>query len=111
VIDQQHILAVFTESRPGREDEFNRWYDEVHVGDLLVVPGIESVQRFHISATEPPQSPSHRWLGIYELSRNPNEVMEALRATREQRTMSPAYDSDRTVRFYYTAISNRRTAD
>lgn len=36
---------VFTNSVPGREEAFNRWYDEVHIGDLLRVPGIVGAHR------------------------------------------------------------------
>ena len=30
-----HRLIVFTQPTEGKEDEYNRWYDEVHLGDVL----------------------------------------------------------------------------
>ena len=38
-------LIVFSRPTPGREDEFNKWYSDQHVGDLLKVPGIVAGQR------------------------------------------------------------------
>lgn len=33
------LLLVQTNSVAGREDEFNRWYSETHLADVLAVPG------------------------------------------------------------------------
>jgi hypothetical protein len=108
--DAKHVLVVFTESRPGQEDEFNRWYNEVHVKDLLAIDGIEAVQRFQLSDVNPAQPAPHRWLGVYEISADPQDVMAALVAGRDTRAPnSPAYDSAKTVRWYYTAITDRLT--
>ena len=30
----------------GREDEFNRWYDEIHLDEVLQISGFKSAQRF-----------------------------------------------------------------
>ena len=32
-----HRLVVFTEAMPGRDGEFNEWYDEVHLKEVLEV--------------------------------------------------------------------------
>jgi len=37
---------VLTNAVPGREEEFNRWYTEQHLPDVLRVPGVVSAQRF-----------------------------------------------------------------
>jgi hypothetical protein len=37
--------VVLTNCDADHEDEFNRWYDEVHLGDLLRVPGIVGARR------------------------------------------------------------------
>ncbi|HVW42146.1 MAG TPA: hypothetical protein VHC18_12430 [Amycolatopsis sp.] len=106
----KHVLVIFTESVPGQEDEFNRWYNDLHIPDLLKIDGIEAVRRFEIAEMDPPQAATHRFLGIYELSRDPREVIDALVATRETRAPnSPAYDAAKSVRFYYTAITDRLT--
>jgi hypothetical protein len=57
---------VFTNAKPGREDEFNSWYSNVHVQDVLTVPGFRQAQRFEL---EPDVSMPSEWryLVIYEI--------------------------------------------
>lgn len=74
---------VMSNAVEGTDAEFNKWYDEVHVTDVLAVPGVVSAQRFTLSeltapeveGTPPPPPPAHRYLAVYELERDPNEVM------------------------------------
>ncbi|MDO8530570.1 MAG: hypothetical protein Q7T26_00135 [Dehalococcoidia bacterium] len=41
------LLAVFANCKdPTREDEFNRWYDTVHIPDVVRTPGIVDSQRY-----------------------------------------------------------------
>lgn len=42
----KHILMVFTNPRQGCEEDFNSWYDTVHLPDVLQVAGFEAAQRF-----------------------------------------------------------------
>jgi hypothetical protein len=71
---------VFTNCIPGREDEFNRWYDEIHIGDLLRVPGIVGAHRSVISPAQASMATGdvelcgpedigarYRFLAIYEI--------------------------------------------
>jgi hypothetical protein len=47
----QSILLVLTNPVPGREAEFNDWYDNRHVPEVLAVPGFVSCTRF-VRSTE-----------------------------------------------------------
>ena len=47
-----------------REEEFNHWYNTVHVPDVLETPGILSARRFRND--EPPEGHG-RFLAIYEV--------------------------------------------
>jgi hypothetical protein len=53
---------VFTNPTEGHEAEFNTWYDEVHLGEVLAVPGFIGAERYRIEAAEA----EHRYLAIYE---------------------------------------------
>jgi hypothetical protein len=87
-VAQEELLLVFTNSTEGREDEFHKWYDEVHIPDVLRVPGVLSAQRHVISPVEieeiegapNPAPPAHRFMVAYLLSRNGNEVMQEFSA-------------------------------
>src|SRR3989442_1225045 len=44
------ILQVLSKcSDPAREEEFNRWYNEVHLPDLLAIEHIVAAQRFKVA--------------------------------------------------------------
>jgi hypothetical protein len=42
---RKSIYVVFTEPIPGREDEFNDWYEREHIPDVLRVKGIVAETR------------------------------------------------------------------
>lgn len=69
-------FVVRTEAVEGREDEFNYWYDNQHVPDLLSVPGIVAVQRFRHHRTQRPgrSAPSHRYVAVWEIAGDPATV-------------------------------------
>jgi hypothetical protein len=80
------IYMVFSNPAPGKDAEFNRWYDEVHVPEVLAVDGMVSAQRLALFETESGRasgdlSPTnHRYGLLYELDRHPDEVMAEVQA-------------------------------
>ena len=73
------IMAVFTNPASAEaEDEYNRWYDEVHVKELLTVPGVLSASRYRLSDGGHGETSDHRYLAIYELDADPNTVLGRL---------------------------------
>ena len=57
---------VLTTPVPGREDEYNHWYDNAHVPDLLRIPGVISAQRFRIATVQRSPGPfDFDYLAIY----------------------------------------------
>jgi len=72
-------MIVLTNHAPGREQQFNRWYDEVHIPEVLQIGPITACQRFKIvDAQMQPQT--HRYLAIYEFEGSAKEALEALQA-------------------------------
>ena len=64
----QAILLGLMNAVEGEEAEFNRWYDEQHLDDVLAIPGMISARRFHV--VENPDNPDAtpwRYLTIYEV--------------------------------------------
>lgn len=81
----ENVFVVLTNPITGEDDRFNEWYDTTHIPQVLNVPGVVAAQRYEVSevtvpddkdlpATLPP--PTHRYMVIYELDRDPNEVMQ-----------------------------------
>ena len=93
-----HIMVVATECEPGHEAEFHEWYEQVHIPDLLAIPGIRSAQRYRSTRDDG----SHRWLAIYELVDDPDEVNR--RIAEKPMFRSPYYLRERTVNTIYAVL-------
>lgn len=77
----RHVLLALTNAADGREDEFNDWYDNRHLGDVLQVPGFVSAQRFKLSGAQRMDAPPYKYLAIYEIETdNIQETIAALSA-------------------------------
>jgi len=44
----QFRMIMLSQAQPGRESDYERWYDEIHIPDMLQVPGFTAVQRFRV---------------------------------------------------------------
>jgi hypothetical protein len=97
------MLLVFTNSVEGRDEDFNKWYDTRHIGDILKVPGIVAAQRYELAPMTLPEGddapaelppPAHRYLTIYTISGDPDAVMKEFlqRAGTDQLELSEALD-------------------
>jgi hypothetical protein len=69
-LSQAIYLAFANPASTQAEGEFNRWYDEVHVPDVLGIPGIVAATRYRQSPFQ--RQPYHgrhsyRYLAVYEL--------------------------------------------
>jgi hypothetical protein len=47
-----YTWLVFTNCTAGHEAEYDAWYDDVHVPDLLRIPGVQSATRCAIDGTQ-----------------------------------------------------------
>lgn len=77
----RHLFVVFTNSIEGRDDAYNDWYSNVHLGDVLKVHGIVAAQRFALSDVQrdPPPFP-WRYLALYEIETDDlNKTLASLR--------------------------------
>jgi hypothetical protein len=86
-------FVVLTNAKPGEEAAYHRWYDEVHLGDVLDVPGFVSAQRFEIANAA--DFSGFRFLAIYEIeSDDPQATLAGLmkRAGTAAMVISPAMD-------------------
>lgn len=76
------MLAMLTPAS-GREDEFNRWYDETHAGEALATPGLASITRYKFAdlVLFPGTEISTRYLTIYELDDDRPETIDRVAAS------------------------------
>jgi hypothetical protein len=76
-------FVVLTRAAPGREAEFDDWYDNRHLPDVVAVEGVVSARRFNIEQQSETDfaAPSWRSLAIYELEADdPQRVIAAISA-------------------------------
>ena len=72
-MSHEYTLIVYTSPADGREDEYNAWYDDIHLPEFSALPGVITGRRFQVVAEGKPQ-----YAAIYELSAHPDEVMAAM---------------------------------
>ena len=63
----RYKYLVFTNARDERDDEFNQWYDEVHLAEVVAVPGFTGAERYALRPQPGEPEPSHRYLAIYDM--------------------------------------------
>lgn len=117
----KHLMVVLSNARPGQEDEFNRWYSDVHMLETINnLDGFDSAQRFRIANL--PGAPEHlyEYLAIYEVTDDQLETaFQQFRWQRQERaealaegrepvlSVSTALDGDRFLMGFFSAITDR----
>ena len=65
------MIVLSGPTSPEEEDAFNTWYSDVHLPEIVALPGVTSAARYKIVNLEQssdPQSPVHQYVAIYELT-------------------------------------------
>lgn len=61
----KYSFVVLSNPTPGNEAEYNRWYNEQHLPDVLAVPGFVAAQRFR--RDDPDSQLKYSYMAIYEI--------------------------------------------
>jgi len=122
-MSRRYMLFVYTRPVEGMEDEYNRWYTEQHLVDVLKLDGFGAAQRWVFDHPHPADGPEPEWKNValyevpeedYERARasliaSGIERTEALAAGRTpQVPVSPALDEHR-VAYWFVENSERVT--
>src|SRR3546814_501138 len=92
----EYKLVVLTRPVEGREDEFNEWYSNKHLDDVLDIPGFTAAQRFKLKG-DPTDPKAWNYFAIYEVSHeDPKSVIDEMlaRVGTEKMPMSEAMADD-----------------
>ncbi len=104
------ISLAFTNATNERHEEYNKWYDEQHIIDALMIPGIKWGERYRLSTKSRNTSP-YQYLAIYEIDdilKMQQEV--AARAATPLMPRSELMDADR-IFLEYEMVTPRITAE
>lgn len=99
---KEFCFVVFTKPVAGKEDEYNEWYDNQHLPDVLAVPGFKSARRFAGEVDG-----ARQYLALYNMQAdNPDAVLADLtsRAGTDRMPMSPALDEASISAVLYEAL-------
>lgn len=102
----RYLQIVQTAPVAGAEVEFNHWYDQVHVPQVLSMPGFLTGQRFRLLGDD--TAPEPRYLAVYEIeSDDIPATLRTIRDTAPSRTKSPAIDVNLSVVRMYESLGPR----
>ena len=105
----RHVLVVLTNAVDGRHDDFNTWYEDVHLGDVLGVEGFTAAQRFRLAERQMVEDRSYEYLAIYEIDEEDlGTALDALRGSSGSMVISDAL-ADGAKALAFTAIGPRHT--
>lgn len=92
----QGLYVAFTHPRDDdSEDEFNRWYTDHHLPEILAVEGVTSAKRY--KSTDPKST--HRYMATYTLDGDLPEIVARIHAGTGDRTPTTASRTDPGSRF------------
>jgi hypothetical protein len=63
----KYTFVVLTNPTPGKEEEFNQWYNGTHIPDVLNVPGLVCAQRFKLADAQMGKDNPYKYLALYEI--------------------------------------------
>jgi len=116
----KHVLAVLSNCAEGHdEDEFNDWYTNTHLGDILSVPGYVSATRYKLASAQvvPEDQLTYRYLAIYEIETDDVEAaVKALPADAEEVEsagwqISESLDVVNSRSWFFSEIATRTESD
>jgi len=115
----ERLFFVFSNPTAGQEEEFNDWYANTHLDEVLAVPGITAAQRYALDELDVPESehgsvppPPHRYLAVYEVDSEPETVMKDFlgRLTSGEMTLSPSLDFASVNMGFWSPSGPRKTS-
>ena len=59
-------LVVMTTPVEGREDDYNQWYQGIHIPQVLTIPGMQGAQRFKATRSLNDRKP-YPYLAIFDI--------------------------------------------
>jgi hypothetical protein len=107
----KYTFVVLTNPVPGKEAEYNEWYNKQHIPDVLNIPGMVCAQRFRIAEDQPAvDQKTHKYLALYEIETSdlPGVFKElAARRGSADMVMSESIDLKNANACVFTPVADR----
>lgn len=97
----KYVMAVQSKAKPGRDDEYNEWYDTTHAKEICAIPGIQSCRRFDF-AMSMMGGDGQPYLALYEVETDNFEaLLGEFGARAGSMTQSDSLDAPASVLWFY----------
>ncbi len=99
------VMVVASSAKPGRDDDYNTWYDTDHIHEICTLPGVKSGKRYNAVASSPNPVPGP-YLAIYEIETDDiTSVLAEMgrRAGSGEMSSSDALDYESAKMWFYEA--------
>ena len=109
-----YTLVVFTNPVEGREHDYNEWYDNQHLGDVIAAAGFDRAERLRLTDIGTPSVTQHRYLALYQVETDdPESVFKGLIAAAgtDAMPMSDAIDLSSASMGLFETISQRHAGE
>ena len=103
----KQLFMVLSEPVEGREDDYNDWYENVHLDEVIGTSAVTNAQRFVLADQRGTEAP-HRYLAVYEVDTDdPSEVFKSIDARSAERQNSDTLNRTTLAAWVYTPIGER----
>ena len=103
-------LLVFSNPVKGKEQEYNEWYTNKHLHDVLTVKGFTAAQRFKLVEDQMSDDNPYKYMAIYEIEgEDVKESLDALAdaAAKGKMEISSSLDIQSLANWVFTPITER----
>lgn len=108
-MSKKHLVLVLTEPTDGNEDEYNDYYENLHLDEVLKTTGWRRAQRFRL-VDEAGEACPLPYLALYEAEADTStDVLDVLSETRPQRQQSDALNMRTGRAWVFEAIGEEHT--
>ena len=92
---KKHVMVIMSNAVKGREDEYNAWYTNQHVPDVLKVTGMVAAQRYKLGPVQRQGVAPAKWqyMAVYEIETDTPEATFADLARRARGPQMPLSDA------------------
>jgi hypothetical protein len=103
------IMTTFTNPVEGAEADFNKWYDEVHVWEMLALPGFVAAQRYELDPIVPRKVGSY--LAVFEIETDDIDgLMGRMNEAAKTMNVSAALDTNTITMQVFKVLGSRRSS-
>ena len=79
----------------GKEKEYNEWYSNIHLQEIVKIDGFISAQRFKLTEEQHMDNQTYKYMAIYEIeNENIGNTIKNLNEAAGSLTMEPVIDVD-----------------